>query len=281
MSARDIWRLTLPLAIPCVGGLVYLATFEAPGRLIAINAGALGLALVWVLLGRLPAARNARVVLAAGAALALLLPLLTGPEVGGVTRWLPAGPVSLHSGALLLPFVTVVAARERAFGPALLAIAAAALALQPDAAALFGLAAASAMLAWLHRGIGFALVAATGLLLAAITFSAGTLEPQIFTENVLPHVAGQSLPLALVLGALLFIAPLWHLVIKPQAGRAEGYALAALLIGLGVMAVLAPFPYPLIGYGASPILGFGLALWAARRRALHSAGTDDSFREAS
>ena len=31
------------------------------------------------------------------------------------------------------------------------------------------------------------------------------------------------------------------------------------------MAMLAPFPFPLIGYGASPVLGFGLALGAASR----------------
>ena len=48
--------------------------------------------------------------LAGGATLALFLPLLTGPEMGGVARWLPAGPVSLHSGALLLPLMGSVAA---------------------------------------------------------------------------------------------------------------------------------------------------------------------------
>ncbi|WP_017666392.1 hypothetical protein [Porphyrobacter sp. AAP82] len=31
------------------------------------------------------------------------------------------------------------------------------------------------------------------------------------------------------------------------------------------MALVAPFPFPLIGHGAAPILGFGLALGAARR----------------
>jgi len=35
---------------------------------------------------------------------------------------------------------------------------------------------------------------------------------------------------------------------------------------MGMMATIASFPYPLIGYGASPILGFGLTLGAAARR---------------
>ena len=49
MSARlsDRWRLTLPIALPSLGGLAYLAAYDAPARLLVINAGALGLALVW------------------------------------------------------------------------------------------------------------------------------------------------------------------------------------------------------------------------------------------
>ena len=269
MSARvlDRWRLTLPLALPSLGGLGYLYAYDAPARLIAVNAGALILALAWTLQGRLPASRALRLTIGAAAALALFLPLLTGPEVGGVTRWLPAGPLSLHSGALLLPLLTVLAARERHIGPALLALAGAALALQTDAAMLAGLGVASAVLAWIHRSAAFGLVAAAGLGLAAMTFGDGTLEPQVFTEYVLAQVAEKSPTQAIALALLMFAAPLWHLVIDPQMDRAQGIALAALLVGLAALATLGPFPYPLIGYGASPILGFGLALGACERKA--------------
>lgn len=261
----DRRRLALPLLFPSIGGLYYLFAFDAPARLLAVNAGALAVALAWIMLGRLPTDRRVRLGIAAAAALALFLPLVIGPEVGGVQRWLPAGPVSLHSAALLLPLITVLAAREDKFGPAIMALAGAALALQPDAAALAGLAAASAVLAWLQRSIAFAVVAAAGVALAIITYNAGTLEPQLFTENVLPHVAERSWFKAACLAILLFVVPLWHLVIDPQTLRSEGYALAALLTAFGGMAMLAPFPYPLIGYGASSILGFGLALGAASR----------------
>lgn len=261
----DRRRLALPLLFPSIGGLYYLFAFDAPARLLAVNAGALALALAWIMLGRLPKDRNVRLGIAAAVTLALFLPLLLGPDVGGVRRWLPAGPVSLHSGALLLPLITVLAAPEERLGAAIMALAGAALALQPDAAALAALAAASAVLAWLHRSIAFAAVAAAGAVLAVVTFNAGTLEPQLFTENVLPHVAERSWFKAGCLAILLFMVPLWHLVIDPQTLRSEGYALAALLTAFGVMAMLAPFPYPLIGYGASPIIGFGLALGAASR----------------
>jgi cell division protein FtsW (lipid II flippase) len=262
----DRRRLTLPLLFPCVGGIYYLWSFDAPARLLAVNAGAVVLALVWIMFGRLPTSRTTRLAMAGAAALALFLPLLIGQEVGGVQRWLPAGPVSLHSAALLLPLITVLAAREERLGPAILALAGAALAMQPDAAALIALAAASAVLAWLHRSVAFATVTAAGAALGVLTFAAGTLEPQIYTENVLAHVAERSVFKAILLAILLFVVPLWHWVIDPQVQRSEGYALAALLTAFGVMAMIAPFPFPLIGYGASPILGFGLALGAAARR---------------
>lgn len=263
---RDRLRLSLPLLIPSAGGLCYLYAFDAPARLLAVNAGALVLALAWIMLGRAPASRSLCLTLASAAALGLFLPLLLGPDVGGVTRWLPAGPVALHSGALLLPLITVIAAREPRYGPAILTLAGTALALQPDAAALAALAAASAVLARHHRSGSFAFVAAAGFSLAAITFGAGTLEPQVFTENVLPDVAERSELLVAALALMLFVPPIWHLIIDRQTERAEGCALAALLLALGAMAVIAPFPYPLIGYGASPILGFGLALGITMRK---------------
>lgn len=273
MSARafDRWRLTLPLLLPSLGGLAYLYAFEAPTRLIAVNAGALALALLWVLFGRMPAARNLLLVLACGAVLALFLPLLTGPEMGGVARWLPAGPVSLHSGALLLPLITVLAAREEAIGAGLFALAGAAFILQPDAASLFALGVASATLAATLRRVSFAVVSLAAIVFATATFGAGTLEPQRFTEGVLAEVWHSAPLAALGLGGLLFIAPPLLIAREPQILRAEGTALATLLWGFGIAAMLAPFPYPLIGYGAAPILGFGLALGATPRKAGHSA----------
>lgn len=265
MSARafDRWRLTLPLVVPSLGGLAYLYAFGAPARLIAVNAGALLLASGWVMWGRLPAERQLRLGVTASALALLFLPPLLHHDIDGVARWLPLGRVLfLHSGALLLPLATVIAAREQHMGPWLLAFAGAALALQPDAGALAGLAAASAALALVHRSLAFALVAGASLTVAIATFGAGNLAPQLYTEGVLAHVAQQSPAVAAALGLLLIGAPLWYLVIRPAAPRDEGLAFAALLVGFGVMAAIGPFPYPLIGYGASPILGFGLALGA-------------------
>jgi hypothetical protein len=259
-------RLALPLLFPWVGGLYYLWAFDAPARMLAVNAGALAAGLAWVMWGRLPSRPEARLSLAALGAGLLFMPLLTGPDLGGVTRWFPLGPMTLQAGPLLLPLIVVLTAREGARGAAVLALAGVAMALQPDAAGLAALGLASAVLAWLHRSPAFALVAAGAAAGAALTFHAGALEPQLYVEEVLAHVAAKSLWQAACLAILLFVVPLWHLVIDPQITRPEGYALAALLTGLGVAAMIAPFPFPLIGYGAAPILGFALALGATARR---------------
>jgi hypothetical protein len=264
VSARafDRWRLTLPLLLPSLGGLCYLYAFGAPARLIAVNAGALVLALAWILLCRMPANAKARLGMAAVLSLALFMPLLTGPSLGGVARWLPAGPVMLQSGPLLLPLLVVLAAGNARTAPAVLALTTAALSLQPDAASLLALAMASTVLAVLSRSLACGLVALAAAVLAVVTSGAGGLEPQLYTEGVLAHVAERSLAAAIALGLMLFLAPFWHLVIAPRVSQAEGIALATLLVGFATMAMVAPFPFPLIGYGASPILGFGLALGA-------------------
>lgn len=247
--------------MPALGGLAYLATFGAPVRLISVNAGALVLASLWAVWGRLPSSAGVRFGIAIFAAALLWLPLVLGPAVGGVSRWLPAGPVLVHSGALLLPLVVVLAAQATRFAPALLALAAAALALQPDSAMLAGLAAASAVLVALRRSAGFALVAAASAGLAALSFGRGTLEPQLFTEGVLAQVWDAAPLAALALAALLFVAA--PVLLLRTGPREAALPLAALLVTLGAMAAIAPFPFPLIAYGASPILGLGLALGAS------------------
>ncbi|MFN4019453.1 MAG: hypothetical protein ACK4IC_02930 [Erythrobacter sp.] len=113
-------------------GLAYLYAFDAPARLIAVDAGALTVALVWVLFGPLPQGRKACLALAGGAA-------------------------------------------------------------------LVELAAVSAVLTFLQRGIGFAIVTVGAAVLSVMTYGAGTLEPQVFTENVLPQVATRSALLAAAL----------------------------------------------------------------------------------
>lgn len=263
--AEDRWRRALPLALPTLGGLAYLYAFGAPPGLIAVNLGALLLGMGWTVWGRLPSRPALRLALAGVAAAALFLPLLTGPDLGGVARWLPFGPVMLHSGALLVPLIVVLAAGVRRWGEALLALAAAGLALQPDAAALAALALGAAVLAVIGRRLALAAIGTAAAGLAALTWDAGGLEPQRYTEGVLADVARQSPVGAAGLGLLLLGSVLWFTLTNDKAIRPQSAALAAVMTGFGMMACLGPFPFPLIGYGAAPILGFALALGADAR----------------
>ena len=138
LPARHLAAL-LALAVPVLAGLAYLAWFGAPGAYLAVNAGALVLGLGWIAFGRLPAAAAPRRALAVALVILLALPLLTGPALNGVARWIPLGPLALHSGMLALPLLAVLAADERAYGVPLLLAALFIALLQPDAASAFAL----------------------------------------------------------------------------------------------------------------------------------------------
>ena len=109
---RDRVIAVLALAIPALAGLAYLFAFGAPSRFLAVNAGALAIAVV--VIGFAPnALSNITQRMLIGIALILLfVPLLTGPTLNGVERWLPLGPFTLHAGMLVVPMLMVLAGRE-------------------------------------------------------------------------------------------------------------------------------------------------------------------------
>ncbi len=258
LGVRPAARGRLALALACLGGLGGLAFLGAPMTLLAINAAALGLAVLLILVGRPPKGRATRLGLAIGLLIVLALPLLTGPQISGVARWLSLGPLALHTAALCLPALIGLMAEDERSGPLVLAAAAAVLSWQPDAAGLLALGLASGVLAAQRRSLALAVLAAACLALCGLTFAAGPLEPQPFVEAVLFDLAERSW-LAAAGVALALAAAIGLMVWAPGTARAPALALAALLAGFTLAAMLGPFPYPLIGYGASPILGFGLA----------------------
>ena len=68
----------------------------------------------------------------------LFVPLLTGPSLSGVARWLPLGPLIVHSGMFAVPALAVLAAQDRDYGAPILLTALLAAFLQPDAATGLG-----------------------------------------------------------------------------------------------------------------------------------------------
>lgn len=249
----------LALAIPVLAGLPYLWRFGAPASYLLVNAGSLALAVLWIALA--PARLGTAVRRAAIAILLAVLfaPLVTGPSPGGVARWLPLGPVVLNSGLLAVPALVVLVGEERDYAPALLSVALLAALLQPDMAlgaaltlAAFGL--YDATKDWRYGA--FAAVAFAISLVAAIR---GELPPQPFVERVMFLLARTDPFIAL--GLLASLLASFFLIAGAAPGRdTSRKALAGALFGFAFAGHVSNYPSPLIGYGAAPILGFGLAL---------------------
>lgn len=256
---RDRIAAFLALAIPVGAGLIYLSAFAAPAAHLAVNAGALAAAALWIALAtdvRSPATRRALIGLCL---IAVYLPLLTGPELNGIARWLPLGPVSLHAGMFALPVLVVLAGEEPDLAPGILSIALLAALLQPDMAsgaaltlAAFGL--YDATRDWRYGA--FAVVAFTASLVASIR---GELPAQPFADRVIFLLAGTHPLAAIGLAAALLASFL--LIVSGFPGRAASRkALAGCLFGFSFAGHVSNYPSALVGYGAAPILGFGLAL---------------------
>ena len=257
----------LAIAVPVGSGMAWMASAGAPGHYALVNAGALALAAVWIALGRGPK-------LAAVPAVLLLvlmaLPLVTGPYVSSVTqdavaRWVPLGPITLHAGMVAIPPLAVLATRERRLGWAMLAAAVAIALFQPDAASGFALTFAAVGLHHVTRDWRVALVAIGGFVASLVMSVAGEVAPQPFVERVIVDALGDGIGWALLLAGSL-AASFLLIVFAAPLERAERMALAGCLFGFVVMALMSTYPTPLIGYGAAPILGFGLALGLVRRK---------------
>lgn len=260
MRARAL--AILALGIPVLAGLAYLLAYGAPPRYPAINGAALAIAALWIVVT--PAFGRAVRRLTLGAALLLLfLPLVTGPWLGDVARWVPLGPFQLHAGMIAIPVIAVLAGQERDHAPALLSVALLAALLQPDLASCAALTLAAfglydATKDWRYGG--FAIVAFVASLVAAVR---GELPAQPYVERVI-FLLARTDPLA-ALGLVAALVASFYLVIGTLPGTAASRkALAGCLFGFSFAGLVSNYPSALIGYGAAPILGFGLALgWLA------------------
>jgi cell division protein FtsW (lipid II flippase) len=257
LTSPSLWLIVVVLA-----GVANMALGSAPLHYMAINAAALAAMLAMIRF--LPVIKTERLVLimSAAAIIALGLPLLIGPDLEGIRRWIGLGPVQLHSGMLVLPMLVALFPRlKSAHGITAVALAAVAISLQPDRASAIALLTGTAALLVANRSATNALQLLCAGVAVAVTFMRpDTLEPLAFVENVLPDALGSNPLLAVVLGAslaaALFIPAIGHQKLIPVMATVGGFAVASLL---------GAYPVPVIGYGAAAIIGYGLAVAAARQ----------------
>lgn len=222
---------------------------------------------------RLPGRRPTGLHVVGGVALGCLAATLLNPGMQDVHRWVTLGPIRLHAAAILLPLLLAAVARlDRARNPVpalLLAIGAAlVLVAQPDAAQATAFAAA-AIVVLLPRGAGEAsrFIGVIALLaLAGLSW----LRRDPLVE--VPHVEG-IVGLAAELGTAWGIAAVASLLLLPApffAARRGADDRLALALGVYVsvtilVTAVGAFPVPVLGYGASPIIGYFVAMGFALR----------------
>lgn len=210
-------------------------------------------------------------------ALLLLAATLLHSGIDGVRRWVPLGPLHLHSAFVALPVLIILASQNpkpaNSFATSLIAaaaviIAAIVLMLQPDASQAVAFAIAMAVVLLQRRPLSRIDWITTAVCVGAALFALSRPDPL----EAVPHVEGivglaarggvASLAVAIL---TLVLLPLPFVADTILRARCESSGLAAYFIIVCVAPFLAPYPVPLLGYGLSPVFGYFLALgWIVR-----------------
>jgi hypothetical protein len=198
--------------------------------------------------------------------------LFAGVSMEGVRRWVALGPIQLHAASLLIPLAAWTAAqRLDTIAAGLLAALLVVLAVQPDGAAVLALALALGVVALIDKTKRRAasLLALFGAVCAAWALSRVDPLPAVNHVELVVRRAFEAAPrigsLATLALIALPVAMLW-----PRRSLAT-LALAAAWAGFVLANLVANYPAPVIGAGASPVLGWlisiGLASARSRRKA--------------
>jgi cell division protein FtsW (lipid II flippase) len=266
-------RIGIASAAGAVGmGLVYLAAAGAPSRYLAVNAGTLIIGLAGLMAWRRWARPVPRLpgLAALMIGLALMATALFGQSLDEATRWVRLGPLTLQPGLILTPLLAVLFARDQSLlSTTGVIITAAALALQPDRATAGALALTLAALAVTQpdRRTLAALITAT-IAFAIALARPDTLPAQPFVEQVL-FTAFEThwlIGIAVWIGAKWLLLPAITGRVLNPANRPTYAVFGAVWLGLIAAALLGNYPTPLVGYGASSILGYAMSLAALPSR---------------
>jgi cell division protein FtsW (lipid II flippase) len=255
-------------------GITAMRQAGVPTAVWLTNVAAACAGLLLVVVWRRPRSARTRtqLTIAAAAIAAILLPFVSGGMMG-VHRWVSVGGFSLQSSAIVAPLiVTCIAAIARWHTVGAIAIAVlttSILALQPDAAQATSFAVAcSVLLAFdIERRRRQVIIGVALLLIAAMmSFTQqDRLPPVAHVEEIYALVASRGVAWAALGAAALLLLPLPFFALFARSRDRLTLALAAYV----AMTVLAPFwdtfPVPVMGYGASHILGYFIALAACSR----------------
>jgi len=195
--------------------------------------------------------------------------LFAGVEVDGARRWLRVGPVLVHPASLFGPVLLLALARA-ADSPACAMLAAGAIAcfgMGNDGAASLAFALALSGLLAAQRTYWKTLLPLCVLAwcLAAWGWTRpDSLAPVPYVEEIIARAWAGSALVGAAAAVVLAMLPLPFVLAVRNAGNARqrgaASALAGFWIGLVLAGLAGNYPIPGIGHGASPVIGWVLAL---------------------
>ncbi len=267
---RGIRFVTAIQAAACLGlSLIAINVAGAGANVLVLQTLAaviaLGLALVVARFWR--RARWRYWLLIAACALALVWTLMTGSVLEGARRWLALGPVQLHTAFLVLPLAVWAVARgfeDRRVAPVAAGLSFALL-YQHDAASSLAWALAIGAATMIQRPrqlLPWAVVAVAAVFAYAAWTEPDTLPAVPYVEGLLAASLASSPVVGVLTAILMFSLPAPFLLVaasRPER-RVEALALAALWAGWIASNLFGNYPAPVMGYGAAPILAWGLSV---------------------
>ncbi|MEH6791737.1 hypothetical protein [Parasphingorhabdus sp.] len=257
----------LTLGCGLAGGLVglsYLLIAGAPLTMVTVNGAAILIGLFFALGLRASVRINDQVIMgvAFAGALILLGTATFGHAVEEARRWLAIGPFFIQTSLILLPIlVTGFARLQNPATATAMVLTAAAMAIQPDRAMAVMLFVAVALVGLFRPGrLTFGTAMACAIALAITLLLPDRLPAVPFVDHILwtGFAIGPWVGLLLWAGCLTLVCPI---LFVPGAQRTvPQHVLAGSWLTLIAAAAIGAYPTPVVGYGASAILGYFLSL---------------------
>jgi len=244
-------------------GLTYLHVSGAPLAMLIVNGGAIVVGcLLALFLRRARVADRVVTMTALIGAFILLGTAIFGYAIEDARRWLLIGPFFIQTSLILLPLIAICFARIQNLRTILAVLVAAfAMAVPPDRAMAAMLFVAVAIVGMMRQNR----LTFSASIFCAMTFATTLLLPDRlpavpFVDLILWSAFDIDLWVGLILwaGCLLLVCPI---AFVPKAERTvQHYAFTSCWMTLIAAAAMGAYPTPIVGYGASAIIGYFLSL---------------------
>lgn len=248
----------------CFIGLTYLAVSGAPNTMLVVNGAAMliGLLLAIAVILSVRITNSFVTILAVVGSLSLFGTATFGYAVEDARRWVLMGPFFIQTSLILLPLIALSFARVQNFWTTFaVVIAGSAMAIQPDRAMAAMLFVAVAIVCWLRPSkltFSASVFCATGFLVTL--FLPDRLQAVPFVDHILwtAFEINIMIGLSLWIGCIALVCPI--LFVPKNERTVIHYTFAACWFALIAAAAMGAYPTPIVGYGASAIIGYFLSL---------------------